>query len=169
MPGTSKADQTGTVWGDEPIYLPTRRTNDPLDPGACLAAVEGAVPVAPEQAASTPLFALPGSAELTGETFSNVLSALLRCIMSAEEAADYSGHSFRIGTATTLLARGTPSDVIKRTFRWRPDVAQLTYSRVDSGERCELADAMRAQHVGSAPALFESEGRVAALLDGARE
>ncbi|KAJ1624768.1 hypothetical protein T492DRAFT_844497 [Pavlovales sp. CCMP2436] len=169
MPGTSKADQTGTFWGDEPICLPTRRTNDPLDPGACLAAVERAVPVAPEQAASTPLFALPGSAELAGETFSNVLSAHLRCIMSAEEAADYSGHSFRIGAATKLLARGTPSDVIKRTFRWRANVAQLTYSRVDSGERCALADAMRAQHVGSAPALFESEGRVAALLDGACE
>ncbi|KAJ1630124.1 hypothetical protein T492DRAFT_1117132 [Pavlovales sp. CCMP2436] len=168
MPGTSKADQTGTVWGDKPIYLPTRRTNDPLDPGACLAAVERAVPVAPEQAASTPLFALPGSSELTGETFSNVLSAFLRCIMSVEEAADYSGHSFRFGAATTLLARGTPSDFIKRPFRWRSDVAQFTYSRVDSGERCALADAMRAQHVGSAPALFESEGRVAALLDGAR-
>ncbi|KAJ1621940.1 hypothetical protein T492DRAFT_913829 [Pavlovales sp. CCMP2436] len=117
MPGTSKADQMSTVWGDEPIYLPTRRTNDLLDPGACLAAVERAVPVAPEQAAPTPLFALPGSAELTVETFSNVLSALLRYIMSAEEAANYSGHSFRIGAATTLLARGTPSDVIKRTFR----------------------------------------------------
>jgi hypothetical protein len=82
LPGTSKADQTGTIWGDEPIYLPTRRTNDPLDPGSCLAAIERAVPVAPEQAASTPLFALPGNAELTGETFSTVLSALLRGIMS---------------------------------------------------------------------------------------
>jgi hypothetical protein len=127
------------------------------------------VPVAPEQAASTPLFALPGNAELTGETFSTVLSALLRGIMSAEEAADYSGHSFRIGAATTLLARGTPSDVIKRTFRWRSDVAQLTYSRVNASERCALADAMRAQHVGAAPTLFESEGNVAALLDGAHE
>ena len=51
-----------------------------------------------------------------------VRDALARAGLKPE---DYSGHSFRIGAATTAAACGVPVDTIKTLGRWRSQAYQL--------------------------------------------
>ena len=68
---------------------------------------------------SGPLFCLPNSQPLTQAKF----AALLKHSLAAAgiDCTRYSGHSFRIGAATTAAARGIPDSTIQTLGRWASD------------------------------------------------
>jgi hypothetical protein len=79
--------------------------------------------------ARAPLFRDSGGASLTHAFLDRLFEDVIRFVLPAGQAADFSNHSFRIGCATTLLAAGFPLEVIKRFCRWRSDECAIIYSR----------------------------------------
>ena len=65
-----------------------------------------------------PLFLFSNGHPLTQQQLSSSVQAILH-------AAGYSGHSFRIGAATTAAARGVPDHLIKTLGRWSSDAYQV--------------------------------------------
>ena len=69
-----------------------------------------------------PLFMLPNGQPMSRDKFCSWLKdAMLRI----GETGNYSGHSFRIGAATTAAAVGIPDHLIKTLGRWISDAYQL--------------------------------------------
>ena len=78
------------------------------------------------------VLALRGSSEVPLFTFSDgrlltrqQLSSTVQSIFSAGYTGSYSGHSFRIGVATTAAARGVPDHLIKTLGRWPSNAYQI--------------------------------------------
>jgi len=69
-----------------------------------------------------PLFLLPGNEPLTRNAFLDMLKSLL--FHSGLDASKYSGHSFRIGAATSAEAAHIPDHLIKTLGRWSSDCYQ---------------------------------------------
>ncbi len=88
------------------------RTNDDLCPVAAMLAY-----VAVRGGGPGPLFRFRNGKPLTRDRFVTRVRQALQSLGLA--GRDYSGHSFRIGAATTAAARGIPNSTIQRLGRWR--------------------------------------------------
>ena len=69
-----------------------------------------------------PLFTFSDGRPLTRQQLSSTVQSILH---SAGYTGSYSGHSFRIGAATTAAARGVPDHLIKTLGRWSSDAYQI--------------------------------------------
>ena len=115
-----KASKTDPFRKGVAVYL--GRTNNDLCPVTALAAylaVRGTLP--------GPFFLLANGCPLTREMFVTRVKALLT--KAGLNSAHYSGHSFRIGAATTAAALGVEDSLIKTLGRWQSS-AYLLYVRV---------------------------------------
>ncbi len=101
--------------------------------------LDGGIYRAPEKKTTkAPLFCFEDGRHLTRKRLVHaVQTALVRAGM---EATQYTGHSFRIGAATTAAARGFEDSIIKTLGRWESS-AYLRYIRVP---REQLANYTRA-------------------------
>ena len=81
--------------------------------------------------ASSPLFIdeFPGGTALSREKFLYYLNSLLQILGYPD--GQYSGHSFRIGAATSAAATGVEDHVIKTLGRWSAD-CYVRYIRTDA-------------------------------------
>ena len=82
-----------------------------------------------------PLFCFADGRTLTRQLLSSNVQSLLR---SAGYSGHYSGHSFRIGAATTAASRGLPDHLIKTLGRWSSDAYQR-YIRTPAGALSEVS------------------------------
>ena len=69
-----------------------------------------------------PLFVFENGSALTRVKLSSVISNLLK-VCNIE--GDYTGHSFRIGAATTAARVGIPDNMIKTSGRWSSEAYRL--------------------------------------------
>ena len=69
-----------------------------------------------------PLFLFSNGRPLTRQQLSSSVQAILH---AAGYSGSYSGHSFRIGAATTAAARGVLDHLIKTLGRWSSDAYQV--------------------------------------------
>ena len=69
-----------------------------------------------------PLFLFSDGRPLTRQRLSSFLQSILH---GAGYSGSYSGHSFRIGAATTAAARGVPDHLIKTLGRWLSEAYQI--------------------------------------------
>ena len=68
---------------------------------------------------SSPLFAMPNGEPLTRKSFINMLNQL--CMASGLNPNLYSGHSLRIGAATSAAKRAVADHLIQVLGRWKSD------------------------------------------------
>ena len=109
----AKSDLFGKgVW----IYL--GQTGSPLCP---VAAILHYLSVCPRS--QGPLFVWRDGTPLTRDQLVREVKKALRA--SGLDDSCYSGHSFRIGTATAAAAAGVPADLIKMLGRWESNAYQL--------------------------------------------
>jgi hypothetical protein len=84
--------------------------------------------VRPKSSGHSPLFLLPNGAPLSKAWFrSHLVSVLKNCSLSPSQ---YTGHSFRIGAATTAAERGVSTAAIKILGRWSSSAFE-SYIRPD--------------------------------------
>jgi len=84
--------------------------------------------IRPKSSDHSPLFSLPNGAPLTKAWFrSHLVSVLKNCSLSPSK---YTGHSFRIGAATTAAEHGVPTAAIKILGRWSSSAFE-SYLRPD--------------------------------------
>ena len=69
-----------------------------------------------------PLFTFGDGCPLTQQQLSSTVQSILH---AAGYSGAYSGHSLRIGAATTAAARGVPEHLIKTLGRWSSDAYQV--------------------------------------------
>jgi hypothetical protein len=118
---------TKTTHGDGD-FITVSKVDDPTNPYDALVhhmSANSAVPL------SAPLFAFEtetGWAPLTRTWF------ITRCnnVWSSEGLQTLSGHCFRIGGATELLLRGTPSDIVAAQGRWKSRSFLDYWRRIES-------------------------------------
>lgn len=72
--------------------------------------------------AEGPLFTFSDGRPLTRQQLSSSVQSILS---AAGYSGVYSGHSFRIGAATTAAAQGIPDHLIKTLGRWSSDAYQI--------------------------------------------
>lgn len=106
----SKTDQLGAG-----TFLHLRRTHQVLCPVASMLAY--LVQRASIHAASGPLFIFQDSTPLTRHRLVTVLREAIKTI--GHDPRGFSGHSFRIGAATTAARAGLRDSSIQRAGRWR--------------------------------------------------
>ena len=82
-----------------------------------------------------PLFCYADGRPLTRQQLSSTVQAILH---SAGYTGSYSGHSFRIGAATTAATRGIPDHLIKTLGRWSSDAYQR-YIRTPVGSLTQVS------------------------------
>jgi hypothetical protein len=154
-PPLSKADQFGRNFGSDKIILPCWASDDPTDQAATLRQLYHACPVRQEDAASTTMLTYGRGASdfITGEIFDKVLQALLAFVFTPDMAKGYSAHSFRVGTATALHAKGVSDSVIKQVCRWKSDASLILYQRCDARHRTNVAAMLKAGAGVIAPAI----------------
>jgi len=80
--------------------------------------------------ASTPLFIMPSGRALTRSTLLSRFRQILRAL--GVNPVLYSGHSFRIGAASTAAAAGVPTYLIQILGRWTSDAYRRYLSIPDS-------------------------------------
>ena len=105
---------------------------DPFHMGCDIYVERGEGPVCPIRAfgnflalrgsSEDPLFTFSDGRPLTRQQLSSTVQSILH---SAGYTGSYSGHSFRIGAATTAAARGVPDHLIKTPGQWSSDAYQI--------------------------------------------
>jgi integrase len=83
----------------------------------------------PINRSDTPLFCSPNGQPFTRRTFVSNLKHLL--VRAGISPTSYSGHSLRIGAATSAAAAGIPDHLIQVLGRWS-SLSYLRYIRIDS-------------------------------------
>ena len=135
-PPPSKADQFGTFFGARPVWLPFVDVQG--NAAAALARLELRVPVPAKRRRSTSLFIESTSGTectpLRAHLADRLLKYLLLQIMSKEKAARYSWHSFHIGLACALLAKGGKPELIQALCRWKSLESLAIYARLNAEE-----------------------------------
>ena len=129
-PPPSKADHFGTFFGNRPVWLPFVDT--PGNAAAALAQLELRIPVAAAERRSSPLFMEAPRTPLGAGRADRLLKHLLHQIMSKSEASRYSWHSFRIGLACALLAKGARPELIQALCRWKSPESLVIYARLNA-------------------------------------
>ena len=129
-PPPSKADHFGTFFGNRPVWLPF--VDAPGNAAAALAQLELRVPIAAAERKTSPLFLEAPSSPLGASRADRLLKYLLRQVMSKDEAARYSWHSFRIGLACALLAKGARPELIQALCRWKSPESLVIYARLNA-------------------------------------
>ena len=82
-----------------------------------------------------PLFCYADGRPLSRQQLSSSVQSILH---SAGYTGSYSGHSFRIGAATTAATRGVPDHLIRTLGRWSSDAYQL-YIRTPIGSLTQIS------------------------------
>ena len=86
-----------------------------------------------------PFFKFKDGRSLTRARF---VEAVRKALVSAGIGAEqYSGHSFRIGAATTAAAKGVPDSLIKTMGRWRSEAYTL-YVRTPREQLCAVSQTL---------------------------
>ena len=132
------------------IQILLRRSKaDPLGKGVKIDVGPAAPPCCPVQALlaylarsrhldpTGPLFVLASGKPLTRSALVETVRMLLN-IAEVPNAQLYSGHSFRIGAATTAAMAGVPDSLIRAAGRWQSDVC-LRYMRIPTAVKCQLS------------------------------
>lgn len=109
----SKTNQAGA-----PTVLRIPASSNPTL--CCVRAVQHYLCIRPSY--SRYFFCHVNGAPLTKSQFSGILTKAIRAIGLPTQL--YSSHSFRIGRATDLAAKGVSSDIIKKLGRWRSDTVE---------------------------------------------
>ena len=112
-----------------------------------------------EERRLAPLLLNPSGTCWRKQPLADFFKLLCLKIMSAEEAAKLSVHSFRIYLACALRDQGVPPDTIKEVLRWASDQALALYARAnvaaDAAVRASAAnstvDSVRMTTVLAAP------------------
>ena len=142
-PPPSKADQFGTVWGANPIYLSWGA--EKLNACRALVAMEVADPVDGPARRRAPLFSPDGQQAFTGQWLDTALKNMLRSFMPASRVQHYSWHSARIYLACALRDAGASPGEIQALCRWVSEQSLHIYARMnESAYTYWLTKAMRA-------------------------
>ena len=83
-----------------------------------------------------PFFLFENKRPLTRDRLVNEMRKALEA--SGVDANQYSGHSFRIGAATTAASRGVPDSLIKTLGRWE-SAAYMMYIRTPINDLCSVS------------------------------
>ena len=83
-----------------------------------------------------PFFHFSSGQPLTRDSF--VKEVQLALLSRGVEAAAFTGHSFRIGAATTVAAHGLPNSLIKTLGRWE-SATYMLYIRTPPSALCAVA------------------------------
>jgi len=177
IPPPSKADQFGTRWMNNTIWLPFSATA-PINAARALAQWELTARVPPEKRRETPLFCGPGGVgtSLNAEAFSTLIYRLLLYTVGKEQAAKYSVHSFRSYLASAMVAAGCTDGEVQAALRWASEDALKIYKVPNKeqyggwllrAERVKLTGA-RLAAMPRPPPQFDNERLAALVLDGER-
>ena len=135
IPPPSKADQFGTAWGSNPIYLRFSDTAN-INAAQAIRDLELAWPVAGVDRQNTPLFVTQSKRMFSRAQLAECVHAMLRDsgTVSADKLDDYSLHSFRIYLACALLDCGFSEAAIMAALCWKTCEALKIYARMgDAG------------------------------------
>jgi hypothetical protein len=92
---------------------------------------------------SSPLFLFRNGRHLTRTAFLNMLNA--SCIQAGISPSGFSGHSFRIGAATTAVAQNIPERLVQELGRWS-STCYKTYIRTSAKQIQEAQASMSRLH-----------------------
>ena len=138
-PPLSKADQTGEVWGSNPIYLPFM-PGEKVCAFTALARIEVQYPT--NDRAKEPLISPDGLKPFAAAYLDRLLPRLLTPIVGAARAKLYSWHSFRIMLACALLASGATRGMIQALCRWQSEESLNIYARLNATTYCSWIQRM---------------------------
>ena len=153
IPPPSKADQFGTAWGSNPIYLRFSDTAD-INAARALRDLEFKWPVADTDRQNTPLFVTQNKRMFSRTQLAECVHAMLRdCgAVSADRLGDFSLHSFRIYLACALLDRGYSEAAIMAALRWKTCEALKIYARMGDAGYADMIEAAATATVTSTQA-----------------
>lgn len=63
------------------------------------------------------------------------------------DCSRYSGHSFRIGAATTAIARGVPESTVQMLGRWESDPFKRYYIRIPRQDLAQISKKMATDYI----------------------
>jgi hypothetical protein len=133
-PTPSKADQDGSHFGHNLIYLPFD-PSDTANAATWLRRLALSFPRHGQKYQDTPLFFADAAfTPLRHAPADTYLHHSLCAIMPDSAAKMYSFHSFRIGFACALLAAGASYDTIQALARWRSVESVLIYARLNPND-----------------------------------
>ena len=131
VPPPSKADQFGVFFGGRPLYFPFV-PNSITNAAHALAQLELKLPVEAGKRRSTPLFVSDDAfTPLAASLADRLLAGLLSAVLPPPERVKFSWHSFRIGLACALLAKGAPPELIQAMCRWKSTQSLIIYARLN--------------------------------------
>ena len=137
--GETRSADARLADGNMQLFLPKSKT-DPLGSGVTVFVGRATQPYCPVAAMTAyllttrhhpstgPLFVLSDGQKLTRAAFTTTVRSLLAA-SGVPNLHLYSGHSFRIGAATTAAMAGVPDSLIRAAGRWKSDVC-LRYMRM---------------------------------------
>lgn len=99
--------------------------------------------------AQVPLISPDYKAPFHASHLDSLLSVILRRLMGAACAANYSWHSARIYLACSLLAAGATSAQIQSLCRWQTEDSLRIYARLNADKYRQLLEAAAAADVAS--------------------
>jgi len=177
IPPPSKADQFGSKWMNNTIWLPYSATA-PINAARALAQYEIVARVPPNKRRSTPLFCGAGSVlgtSLKADAFSTLIHRLLAFNLGAEEAHKYSVHSFRSYLASAMVAAGCSDGEVQAALRWASEDALKVYKVANkeqyggwllAAEKVKLTG-VRLAAMPRPPPEYDNERRAALVLQTA--
>ena len=130
-PPPSKADPDGSKWGASPICSQWSAT-EPINFAREFVEYELMRNLwSPAERDLAPLLMNEAGECWRKDALAEFFHQLLLQVVSAEDAKNYSCHSFRIFLACALRDAGVPNDAIREALRWSTDEALLLYARAN--------------------------------------